>query len=211
MHVFRISSIATWLIVAALPVGVRTMDHHRFDSDGYYCTGSEYLAYQFGLAAPSSRVHHLHVVPFRPDQIMAPPMTLELPQFQVHGLVCGDRSVRLAAWEAVYTVGLGDDLRPTGYVREPLPEAGRIPVEFTSRRTRNLGSLSRVRATLQPERTPLLEVGGRRFVLETTAIPEETTRCSTELVTRLVEIDSDDRAGRTLELFRGQVARECGD
>ena len=32
------------------------------DSDGYYCIGRGYLAYQFGLAAPPTRPHRLTVI-----------------------------------------------------------------------------------------------------------------------------------------------------
>jgi hypothetical protein len=37
-------------------------DAHVADSDGYYCVGPDYLAYQFGMAYPPVAPHRLFVV-----------------------------------------------------------------------------------------------------------------------------------------------------
>ncbi len=64
------------------------------DSDGYYCIGRGYLAYQFGLAAPPTRPHRLTVIRFGDVSGIQPPAVLELPQSRraVSGLHRRDRS-----------------------------------------------------------------------------------------------------------------------
>jgi hypothetical protein len=49
---------ATVLLVL-IPLGAGTA---YADSDGYYCIGRGYLAYQFGFAAPPTRPHRLSVI-----------------------------------------------------------------------------------------------------------------------------------------------------
>jgi hypothetical protein len=73
------------------------------DSDGYYCIGRGYLAYQFGYAAPPVGPHRLFVLPLGPSAKIEPPTILDIPQFQVHGMLCGDRVIQLAAYDAIYT------------------------------------------------------------------------------------------------------------
>jgi hypothetical protein len=50
------------------------------DSDGYYCVGHGYIAYQFGFAAPPVGPHHLYVVRFGGASEIEAPAVLELPQ-----------------------------------------------------------------------------------------------------------------------------------
>lgn len=66
------------------------------DSDGYFCVGPDYLAYQFGMAAPPVRPHVLHVIRFTSQRFFDAPATIELPQFQVHGMLCEAGRIRVA-------------------------------------------------------------------------------------------------------------------
>ena len=98
------------VIVCPLGVGVA-----HADSDGYYCVGPGYLAYQFGMAPLPIAPHRLHVLNTRAVPGIPEPATLELPQFQVHGLRCGDRWIEVASFTAVYRVTLDDSMRPARY------------------------------------------------------------------------------------------------
>lgn len=55
------------------------------DSDGYYCVGPSYLAYQLSFSAPVSR-HTLFIVPLPPEGDEISISSIALPEFQVHGL-----------------------------------------------------------------------------------------------------------------------------
>ncbi len=76
------------------------------DSDGYFCTGRGYLAHQWnGLSVPTPG-HVLTVTFVGGPEGLAPPLSLELPSFQVHGMKCNHDSVELRGYDAVHVVGL---------------------------------------------------------------------------------------------------------
>src|SRR6266550_4753478 len=75
------------------------------DRDGYYCTGPSYIAFELSPRHPTP-THVLYVVSLRDSGGIAPPTTLELPRFQVHGMRCGASSVQLLGWDSLYTVNL---------------------------------------------------------------------------------------------------------
>src|SRR4029453_14438490 len=89
------------------------------DSDGYYCVGRGYLAYQLGFAAPPIAPHHLYVVRFGGTAGIEAPVALDLPQFQVQGIICADRAIRILAYDAIYTVRLDATDRPVGFSTVP--------------------------------------------------------------------------------------------
>lgn len=69
------------------------------DSDGYYCTGTGYVAYQLraALTPGVSGQHVVRVVRFGSEGIrMAGEVSL--PDFQPHKLVCGESQVRIGGW-----------------------------------------------------------------------------------------------------------------
>src|SRR6266511_1227875 len=75
------------------------------DSDGYYCIGPNYLAYQLSLG-PKSAGHFLYVVSLPDSAPVGPPTKVQLPRFQVHGMRCSASSVQLLGWDSLYTVNL---------------------------------------------------------------------------------------------------------
>jgi hypothetical protein len=87
------------------------------DSDGYYCIGPSYLAYQFAMASVAP--HLLYVIRTNGPEGIPEPAVLELPQFQVHGMRCGDRSIDVAAFTAAYRVMLDESDRPIRYEVQP--------------------------------------------------------------------------------------------
>src|SRR5213593_1183747 len=97
------------------------------DSDGYYCIGRGYLAYQFGFAAPSTRPHRLSVIRFAGASGIQPPAVLELPQFQVHGMQCGEGWIDVASFTAIYHVTLDGSDRPVRYAVQPIADGQNIP------------------------------------------------------------------------------------
>ena len=73
------------------------------DSDGYYCVGPDYLAYQ--LNSPGMpNTHRIIVVPFDGGSTKIVQYSADLPDFQVHDLRCSDKHIRLIGWEFVYDV-----------------------------------------------------------------------------------------------------------
>jgi hypothetical protein len=180
------------------------------DSDGYYCVGRGYLAYQFGFAAPPVGPHRLHVIRLDGDAPFEKPAVLDLPQFQVQGILCGERTIQLAAYDAIYTVLLDGTVRPVKYSANPLTDRGHVPSQFVGQ-ARNLGAWNAMATTLKSERVSLGTVdGGGQYVLEISGAAVESQPCASIVTTRVVRTDRNGREVQQFEVFRGRGIRDCG-
>ena len=183
------------------------------DSDGYYCVGPRYLAYQFGYAAPPVRPHRIFVIRLDGLTKIQPPVIFEIPQFQVHGMLCHDRSIQLAAYDAIYTIDLDATTRPVRYASTPWPQRGQVPPEFVGQ-SRNLGSSNAAVGTLKPVRIALLEAfaAGGPYLLDMNATATSAQRCPPILTTtRLIRTDRNGREVEGFQIFRGPGIRACGE
>lgn len=81
------------------------------DSDGYYCVGRGYLAYETRFSENPGQ-HLLHIVQWSRARGMVrlPPIPLE--EFQVHAMRCQPTAVELDGWTVGYSVSLSDPGRP---------------------------------------------------------------------------------------------------
>lgn len=192
-----------WTVAFLLvgPLGVATA---YADSDGYYCAGPGYLAYQFGFAAPPVGPHRLHIVRFGGASGIEAPVVLDLPQFQVHGISCGERSIRLAAYDAIYTVQLDEMNQPVRYDSVPWTDRGHVPPEFVGHFP-NLGAWNQAATILKTDRISLGHVdGGGQYLLEISGKAIESERCASMVTTRVVRTDRNGRELQQLEIFRGR-------
>jgi hypothetical protein len=196
------------VVVLALAVFLMA-DPARADSDGYYCAGPGYLAYQFGLAAPPVGQHRLYVVRIGGDSGIAEPDVLELKQFQVHGMRCDARSIELLAFDAVHIVEL-DARRPARYVTKPDPRrAGTVPPEWVNQ-SQNLGGWSRPVGTLETERV-LLERDARGSTYFLEMMPMRIERCTLDVRSRVVQVDASGREVNARLLSEVKAFRDCGN
>ena len=184
----------------------------RADSDGYYCIGPRYLAYELALSHPR-QAHVLYVVQLGGSHGIGQRATLELPLFQVHGMRCRSDAVELLGWDSLYTVRLGDSPQ-LSLAATVAPWAGR----GTSRQpladypSANLGAWSEAARVGQPDSIPLaIQSSSHRFVLYFDVRPHPTQACRYKLSTRLVALDQSGRAVRSLTLFDGIGTMECGE
>jgi hypothetical protein len=198
------------LTVAFLLVGVLGVGTAHADSDGYYCVGRGYIAYQFGFAAPAVATHRLHIIRFGGASGVEAPIEFDIPQFQVHGILCSARSVRLAAYDAIYTVQLDEMNRPVRYDSVPWKDRAHIPPEFVGH-SQNLGAWNRSASSLKTDRISLGSVdGGGQYLLEISGQAIESERCASMVTTRIVRTDRNGRQVQQLEIFRGRGIRDCG-
>jgi hypothetical protein len=198
------AAVAVMALLGPLGVGVAYAD-----SDGYYCTGRGYLAYQFGMAPLPVASHRLYVLRIGTAAGIAEPAELELPQFQVHGLRCGEGWIDVASFTATYHVTLDGQARPIRYDVRPFAAGQSVPPESFSQG--NLGTLSPARASGKVERVSLgTKEGGGQFLLEMAGrdIPNE--KCAVALTTRVVETDRNGREVRQRIIYQARGHRECG-
>jgi len=181
----------------------------KADSDGYFCVGKDYIAYQFGLAAPSVALHRLTIVRFD-SRGFGYPRVVELPQFQVHGMVCADDMVRVASFEAIHTVRLDSMSRPVGPIEsEPLAIRGKLPSEFAGQR--NLAGGSKPVSSLKPERLTLGKTANGHVLMLEISPKKSKAVCVTDLTTRLIQVSARGTTLKSLPVFTGIGHRACGE
>lgn len=177
------------------------------DSDGYYCVGADYIAFQFGIAAPPVASHRLTVVRFGGGSISAP-VSINLPQFQVHGMRCGESAINVASIDSIYTVQLSAQRVPLRVAAVALSVRGELP-EWT-RVSRNLGLLSPAARSLEREVYVLrTEQNGVEYVLEVLAEADSVRACPPMLTSRIVERVGAREVGEQI-LWRGTGRPSCG-
>ena len=81
----------------------------RADSDGYYCTGRGYIAWETRLETAE---HQLHIVRFSRDGGLVRQASIRLEEFQVHAMTCAEQSVELVGGGKHHTVDLSNVARP---------------------------------------------------------------------------------------------------
>lgn len=107
----------------------------RADSDGYFCTGRGYIAWETRFdTLPAG--HRLHVVRFSRAGGLVRSEPIPLEDFQVHAMSCRETSVELTGWTTRYTVDLLNPAQPVVTARAGAPGSADEP-------QRNLGHWSR--------------------------------------------------------------------
>ena len=181
----------------------------RADSDGYYCVGPNYIAYELQLAQHEHN-HSLHVFRLNDSTGISARTTIVLPRFQVHGMRCEPDAIKLLGWDSLYTVSIAGP-RPTVAVTV-------APWVSTSRQRlpgfddANLGAWSKPVRAYRSDTIPVqINATRYRFVLAIDVKPHPTSKCEFLVVTRLVQLDSNARAVQSVVLFDGDAPRECGN
>jgi hypothetical protein len=201
------------LIVGLIMLGPSGRGVAYADSEGYYCMGRGYLAYQFGMAAPPAAPHRLYVVRTAGPTGIPEAVVLELPQFQVHGMRCGAGWIDVRSFNAVYHVILDKDDRPVRYEAQPAPDGQAIPREFILSQLQNLGPWRGGRAYRKPVRASLgVKERGGQYLLEINAtVVPPLEKCELAITSRIVETDRNGREINARIIFQGGGHRECGE
>ncbi len=178
------------------------------DSDGYYCVGPGYIAYQFGMDDPKNPPR-IYVVDLRGSRGIPKPSTLVFPPFQVHGMRCTASSIEIAASNMMYVVTLDQRLRPSRY--DERPSSSVEPIRFDE--YDNLGEYTRAQSDLSEYRTRLnVKPDGGEYVLDLRAkLIRESNPCEAQATSRVVETNRAGSEIAALTVFAGKVHRECGD
>jgi hypothetical protein len=194
---------ATLGVLGPLGVGLA-----RADSDGYYCVGDGYIAYQFGMDVPNNPPR-LYVITLNGTRGIPKPATIAFPPFQVQGMRCGSRSIDVAAYDKMYVVSLDERRQPRRYSERPLASIEPIPFQTYG----NLSMLMPARADMQRHRIRLGAASdGGEYALEMSAtLVRPSDPCEAAGTSRLVRTDRTGRAVSALTIFAGRVGRECGD
>jgi hypothetical protein len=182
-------------------------------SDGFFCVGPDYLAYEFqdGGHTPQNR-QGLYVVRLGGPDGFSEAVVYEFNPGTVRGMRCGEKHVELLDDESIRTVDL-DGPRTAHSVRierAPLAKAGIWPDGFV---LLNLGELSHVRDATWPEDVPLPATSRFRYALavtKTAGVPQnQMYACNPAGVTYLDQYDLNRKLVRSLEIAAGCVVTEA--
>jgi hypothetical protein len=106
------------------------------DSDGYFCAGTGYLAYEFSFS--KEMPHTLFVIHFDSNIGILNPKTVRMDDFQVHGMKCGRGIVELQAFDKSYFFDVSD--RTKQPIALPKPQ---LQLDTTDSVSGNLGHLGK--------------------------------------------------------------------
>jgi hypothetical protein len=123
-------------VVAFAALALWTPAVAEADSDGYFCVGPGYVAYEFRFSVPPA-THRLHVVRFSGASGIVPAAPVPLDDFQVHGMICHPRVVELVGWSQIHSVDITEPDRPKTTSRSDTFEPAQ------ARPAANLGHLSK--------------------------------------------------------------------
>lgn len=198
------------LITSVLLLGVLIAPKAYADSDGLFCVGRNYLAYQRGFAAPSSRPFHVFVLTVPKSGSLRAADSLPLPQFQAHGMRCGDGWVELISIDSLYRVVLDERGQPIRY-EATAHERGVIPEEFIASQRRNLLGMASRSTVAAPIRIPIGKTTtGNELRLEISA-KKVRAPCELDVTSRAQTVSASGRVLSTQILYRGPRYLECGE
>lgn len=101
------------ILSLALLLVIGTVGSAFSDSDGYFCVGQGYLAYEFnGLSAPDSG-HVLYIVYLGAEAGISAPVKVMLEPFQTHGMKCVENTIEILAWDAIHVVDISSREAPS--------------------------------------------------------------------------------------------------
>ncbi len=166
------------------------------DSDGYYCTGTGYLAYQLRAALTEGVTgqHVVRVVRFGPEGIRFAG-EVSLPEFQPHKLVCGESQVRIGGWMG----------RPVEYVID-VTESPKLAYEVSDPSQAMHGSvLANLGAWARPGTVRLTSTDqGYTYRIAIGTVTEPGGGGLLHHVTTVLErVDGEGNVVDSLELYRG--------
>ena len=175
----------------------------RGDSDGYFCHSGGYLAYNLSPVSKAPK-HVLQLVRLDPSTALTPSSitTVELPDFQLHGLRCLDGEIELLGWHQVYRVLLVEG-SPPWLLSEALAFPGFVPDAFASLEAHNLGAWS---VAARDHTVESLDLGAH-FWLRISA--ECAPPCTVHVRSELIQHDGAGNEASKLTLYDDQFERDC--
>ncbi len=182
--------------------------------EGFYCTGPDYLAYEFNGDGIRPGLHQLWVVNLAGDAGASAPVSVEVDSFQTRGIRCLKDTVELLGPSNVFVVGLDRAKQP----QTPLPHSivpHERPDVFEAPESLGASAASFAAGNLPARITLDTPATAKRFALEMTGAPHRTggdrsvTPCMLDAETHLVQLNAAGAADATRTLFKGIVVHQC--
>jgi len=182
----------------------------RADSEGYYCAGPGYVAYElrgfqfFDSQAKTPPKHMVHLVTLGNRGEISDPIRLEIPDFQVQAMHCTAEAVELLSFDSVYDISLRKMDKPQLLYTRRLKTPGDTPPGFESHWMLGNKSLAdRVR--------PLWESPDHIHYVLMVSVSPGPKRCTQIIDDRIVGSSADGKAWHDKEIYHSLYPTECGE
>jgi hypothetical protein len=188
------------LVIFAL-IGLSTAA--QADSDGYFCIGPSYIAYELSFSGPAPHKHQLHIIRLTDQRSWREPYTLNLPEFQTQGMMCSESVVKVLGWDAIYSASwTGADSRPS--IATKSIEPGKFDNSEIPRLIDNF-----IRS---PSRLVWLSASSTEysFLLRIEALPDRNNKCQVQ-VRSYIERRRGVQVIDEKVLYTGVQPTECGE
>lgn len=174
------------------------------DSDGYYCIGPDYLAFEFSFSM-EPRTHQLHIMRFHEPKTWKQKLTIDLPEFNGGPGVCTKTSIKLPGWYAMHIV-TWSELDNRKLVLTTTPKSPPGPGDELDYRD-GVGSLVN-----GPEQIANLPTNDpiHSYVLKVMKIRDPDNYCTYIVQSSIEQIFGEVTVDR-LELFTGKLPAACGE
>jgi hypothetical protein len=101
------------LLLLSILLVIGTAESSLSDSDGYFCVGPGYLAYEFNDTSAPDSGHVLNIIYLGGEAGISAPVKVMLESFQTHGMKCGENSIEILAWDAIHIVDISNRKAPS--------------------------------------------------------------------------------------------------
>ena len=177
------------------------------DSDGNFCIGPSYLAYEISFSIEPAG-HRLYILRFDDPANWKEPLRLNLPDFNPPPMRCEAHTIVLAGWDAIHHVSWQEEspeaLSLRSEPKEPGPsDMSRFPDAIGSL-TLGIPGREEYSASL-PSDDPVY-----RYRLTVSRERDATRPCIWNVRAYIGQQVSNDVVDE-LELFAGQMPAECGE
>ena len=200
MRAMREILVLMGLVLISLPV--------LADSDGNFCIGPDYLAYEISFSIEPIG-HRLYILRFDDPVQWKEPLRFDLPDFNAPPMRCEGQAIVLAGWDAIHHVSWQEESPDTLSLRsEPKepgpPEMSRFPDAIGSVVFGIPGLLDEYSAPL-PSDDPVYS-----YRLTVSRERNEIAHCTWNVRSYVAQYVSNDVVDE-LELFAGQMPAQCGE
>jgi hypothetical protein len=182
--------------------------------EGFYCTGPDYLAYEFNGDGIRPGLHQLWIVNLAGGAGVSAPASVELDSFQTRGIRCLKDAVELLGPSNVFVVALDGAKQPqTPLARAIVPHEH--PAVFEPPQSLGASADAFVVRDIPTRITLDTPATAKRFALEMTGAPHRTrddrsaTPCMLDAETDLVQLNVAGAADAARTLFKGIVVHQC--
>lgn len=186
-------------------------------SDGTYCVGPAYLAYERArppaydsLHGAIPPLHTLHVLRVDTSGAIATHLRINLPFFTVHGMQCLPAHVRVLGWDSLYTITVAG-AAPYSVTTDVAPWAGQgssrpaLP-EYPDSTLWHGWNPAAVVTVLLP-----LTANRHRLALSITGRETSQQMCRYRVTTRLVLVGATQPPRDSPVLYNEVLPGECGE